>query len=186
MIRRPRPEDSMLPVEKALIGSLALSGVVGFDVLSAVESSPVGSALHGRKVSGVRVLTGFGGPRLCDSLLWPLLTSRGISSSGSPQVRTRCFPARPPHLPPRLVPSTSLCCASSSHRVGLAMRFLFIGPPVSSSLPPPGWLPFRGWLQVIVHLHIGSPTGDLRPVCNAPMLGAHKPLNGTAPKLAAR
>jgi len=45
----------MLPVGKALIGSLALSGVVGFDVLSAVESSPVGSALHGRKVSGIRV-----------------------------------------------------------------------------------------------------------------------------------
>jgi hypothetical protein len=42
-------------------------------------------------------------PRLAGSLLWPLLTSRGISSSGSPQVRARCFPARPPHFPPRRV-----------------------------------------------------------------------------------
>jgi hypothetical protein len=36
------------------------------------------------------------------------------------------------------------------------MRFLFIGPPVSSSLPPPGRLPFQSWLQVIVlsHFHV--------------------------------
>jgi hypothetical protein len=34
-------------------------------------------------------------------------------------------------------PPTSLCCASSSHHVGLHMRFLSIGPPVSSSLPSP-------------------------------------------------
>jgi len=157
MIRRPRHEDSMLPVGKALIGSLALSGVVGFDVLPAVESSPVGSALHGRKVSGIRVLTGLGRPPPCDSLLRPLLTPRRAARAGSPQVRTRWLPsavcaslrlpARPPHLPPRLVPLTSRCCASSSNRIGLDMRFPFdrltalsgveglsIGPPVSPSV----------------------------------------------------
>ena len=47
-------------------------------------------------------------------------------------------------------PATSLCCATSSHRVGLTMRFLFIGPPVSSSLPSPDRLPCRSWLQVVV------------------------------------
>jgi hypothetical protein len=35
-------------------------------------------------------------------------------------------------------------------RVGLAMRFLFIGLSVSPSLPPPGRSPFRSWLQVVV------------------------------------
>jgi hypothetical protein len=30
------------------------------------------------------------------------------------------------------------------------MRFLFIGSQVSPSLPPPGWLPFQSWLQVVV------------------------------------
>lgn len=30
------------------------------------------------------------------------------------------------------------------------MRFLFIGPPVSSSLPPHGRLPSRSWLRVVV------------------------------------
>ena len=35
-------------------------------------------------------------------------------------------------------------------RVGLAMRFLFIGLSVSPSLPPPGRLPSRSWLQVVV------------------------------------
>jgi hypothetical protein len=49
-------------------------------------------------------------------------------------------------------PATLLCCASSSHRIGLDMRFLFIGPPLSSSLPPPGQLPFRSWLRVVVML----------------------------------
>ena len=98
------------------------------------------SCLHGRSFS----------PRLVAPLLWPLLTSRGISSAGSPQVRTRCVPAQPPHLPPRLNRRTSLCGASSSHRVGLGRWFLFIGLPVSPSLPPPGRSPFRSWLQVVV------------------------------------
>src|SRR5829696_2271836 len=88
-------------------------------------------------------------PARC-SLLRPLLTSPRVAPRGSPQVRTRCVLAQPPHLPPRLNRRTSLCGASSSHRVGLGMWFLFIGLPVSPSLPPPGRLPFRSWLQVVV------------------------------------
>jgi hypothetical protein len=39
---------------------------------------------------------------------------------------------------------------------GLTMRFLFIGPPVSSSLPPAGRLLFQRWLRVVVlsHFHV--------------------------------
>ena len=83
-------------------------------------------------------------------VLWPLLTPCPAAPAGSPQVRARCFSARPPHLPPRLDRAASLCCASSPYRVGLTMRFLSIGPPISHSLPPPGRLPFRSWLLVVV------------------------------------
>jgi len=83
-------------------------------------------------------------------LLWLLLTSHGISSMGSPRVRARCFPAQPPHLPLRANQSTSLCCASSSLRIGLDMRFLSISSQVSPSLPSHGRLPFRSWLQMVV------------------------------------
>jgi hypothetical protein len=61
-----------------------------------------------------------------------------------------------PHLPPRLNPR--LRCVVPVRRIvdGLPMRFLFIGPPVSSSLPPAGRLPFQRWLQVVVlsHFHV--------------------------------
>ena len=83
-------------------------------------------------------------------LLWPLLTPFRVAPSGYPQVRTRCFPARPPHLPPRLNPRFYGVVPAHRIAVGLVMRFLFIGPPVSSSLPPPDWLPFRSWLRVVV------------------------------------
>ena len=55
----------------------------------------------------------------CFPLLRPLLTSHSISSSGSPQVRTRCFPAQPLHLPRRRNLWVSLCGASSPGRIGL-------------------------------------------------------------------
>ena len=44
--------------------------------------------------------------------------------------------------------------------------FLFIGPSLSSSLPPPGRLPSRSWLQVLVssYLHVPVfPQGTSRP-----------------------
>jgi len=47
-------------------------------------------------------------------------------------------------------PATSLCCAPSSHRDRPCMRFLFVGPPVSASLPSPARLPSRSWLHVVV------------------------------------
>jgi hypothetical protein len=146
----------MLPSGKALIGILAHTGVIGTNVLPTVGCQPTSSALPDIESSGVRVYTGVFHPPAHCSVIRPLLTSRGISSSGSPQVRTRCFPARPPHLPPRLNPRFR--CVVSVRRIvdGLNMRFLFVGPPVSSSLPPAGWLPFQRWLQVVVlsHFHV--------------------------------
>ena len=85
-----------------------------------------------------------------------------------------------------------LCGASSSLRVGLSMRFLPRAAvatgegvsisPVSSSLPPPDGLPYRSWLQVVgVHVSmLSSPTKDLHLIYNAPMLGAHQQMVGTA------
>ena len=119
-ILRPRPRHPMLPIGSALTGFLAQSGVIGSDILSVVGCQPTSSALH--QTSSLPVSSfqrANPRPRLAVWLLWPLLTSHGISSVGSPQVRTRCFPAQPPHLPPRLNHWTSLCCASSSHRIGL-------------------------------------------------------------------
>jgi hypothetical protein len=56
-----------------------------------------------------------------------------------------------------------------------------------TSLPPPGRLPFRSWLQVVVLFHVsmfGSPTGDSHPIYNAPMMGAHHAMQLTATRFA--
>jgi hypothetical protein len=119
----------------------ARSGGVGSDVLHAVMgSSSVRSFAASRfPVSSLR------GP-VTPGLFSATTTSADFPRHfrhGSPQVRTRCFPAQPPHLPPRLNLWTSLCCASSSHRIGLlcgscssARRFrLAFLPPVGY---PPG------------------------------------------------
>jgi hypothetical protein len=78
----------------------------------------------------------------CFPLLRPLLTSHGISSLGSPQVRTRCFRAQPLHLPRRRNLWVSLCGASSPGRIGLlcssgssAHRFRLAFLPPSVTLP---------------------------------------------------
>jgi len=137
--RRLRPRHPMLPSGAALIGFLAQSGVIGSNIRSAVGCPPTSSALRDPSrlpVSSFQRVDSHS--RLASSLLWPLLTSHGISSKGSPQVRTRCFSAQPPHLPPRANQSISLCGASSSRRVGLvcgscssARRFpLAFLPPV--------------------------------------------------------
>ena len=86
-----------------------------------------------------------------------------------------------------LLPGTTAAFTSASEPLGFAvlchlatsrrpsMRFLSVGPPVSHSLPPHGRLPFRSWLLVVVsHVSMsGSPTGDLHPIYNTPMLGVH-------------
>ena len=142
--RRLRPRHPMLPIRTALTGFLARSGVIGSDIRSAVGCPPTSSALHDPSrfpVSSFQRADVH--PRLVGSLLWLLLTSPGISSGGSPQVRTRCSAAQPPHLPPRANQSISLCCASLSRRVGLlcgscssARRFpLAFLPPIGH---PPG------------------------------------------------
>src|SRR5512137_596631 len=89
-------------------------------------------------------------PPACCSLLRPLLTPHRVAPAGSPQVRTRCFPARPPHLPPRLNPRLRSVVPARRIADGLPMRFLSVSPPVSASLPPPGRLPCRSWLHVVV------------------------------------
>ena len=122
-------------------------------------------------------------------LLWPRLTSHGISSMGSPRVRTRCFPTQPPHLPPRTEPARLRCVVPARLPRRPSMRFLFIGSSVSSSLPSHGRLPSRSWPRVVVfscfhvwffyrglapHLqrahagHTHGAQGDLRGRCAPP------------------
>ena len=147
-MRTSHPKHSMLPIREALISDLAPAGIIGADVLSAVECSPVSSVLPDIESSGDRVTGIFQPPARC-AVLRPLLTSLQVAPSGSPHVRTRCFPARPPHLPRRRNRPTSLCCANSSPRRRPSMRFLSVSPLVSSSLPSPGRLPSRSWLRVV-------------------------------------
>lgn len=49
-----------------------------------------------------------------------------------------------------------------------SISFLFLGLQVSSSLPPPGRLPFRSWLQPVISFSciyaLGSFRGDLDPI----------------------
>lgn len=166
---------SMLPNRAAFTSSLAHSGVIGTGVLSVVERPFASSVLPDIESSGLFVYTGGSPPPARCAVLRPLLTSLQVAPSGSPHVRTRCFPARPPHLPARPNRATSLCGASSSGRARPSMRFLSVSPPVSASLPSPGRLPARSWPRVVglSRFHAVPPTGDLHPICNAPMMGAH-------------
>ena len=148
MIRGSHRERSMLPIREALTGSLAHTGVIGTDILPVVERSPVSLVLPDIETSGVSVAGIFQPPARC-AVLRPLLTSLQVAPSGSPHVRTRCFPARPPHLPRCGNRSTSLCCANSSPHRRPSMRFLSVSPLVSASLPSPGRLPFRSWPRVV-------------------------------------
>ena len=175
MMRAPHPERSMLPDEEALTGRLAHSGVIGTSILPAVERPLTSSALPGIEASGLFVYAGGSPPPARCAVLWPLLTSLRVAPSGSPHVRTRCFPARPPHFspeaspplaePPRLNRATSLCGASSSRCARPSMRFLSVSPLVSASLPSPGRLPRRSWPRVVglSCRHAGSSYRGLAP-----------------------
>jgi len=161
--------------EAALTSSLAHAGVVGAGILSLVEYSSASSVLPDIEASGFAVYMGVFQPPARCTVVRPLLTSLRVAPSGSPHVRTRCFPARPPHLPARPNRATSLCGASSSRRARPCMRFLSVSPLVSASLPSPGRLPSRSWPRVVglsCH-HAVPPTGDLHSIYNAPMMGAH-------------
>ena len=114
VIRRPHPRHPMLPSGTTRIGDLARSGVIGSDGLSVVGCQPTSSALCQIETSGVFVSTGGVPPPARCWLLWPLLTSHGISSVGSPQVRTQFSPAQPPHLPPQRNQTASLGWARSA------------------------------------------------------------------------
>jgi hypothetical protein len=184
MMRTSHRERSMLPRAEALTGRLARSGVVGTDILSVVERPFAGSVLPDIESSGLFVYAGCHQPPARCAVLRPLLTSLQVAPLGSPHVRTRCVPARPPHLPARPNRATSLCGASSSRRARPSMRFLSVSPPASASLPSPGRLPARSWPRVVglSCLPAVPPTGDLHPICNAPMMGAHQPSQPIAGK----
>jgi hypothetical protein len=175
MMRASHPERSMLPNGKALTGCLAHTGVIGASILPAVERPPASLVLPDIESSGVRVYAGVFQPPARCTVLRPLLTSLRVAPSGSPHVRTRCFPARPPHFPPeadppvaepaRLYRVTSRCCARSSYRARPSMRFLSVSPLVSASLPSPARLPSRSWPRVVglsCH-HAGSSYRGLAP-----------------------
>jgi len=149
----------------ALTGNLAHTGVIGASILPAVERPLASSVLPDIESSGVFVFAGISQPPARCAVVRPLLTSLQVAPSGSPHVRTRCFPARPPHLPRRRNRSTSLCCASSSPRRRPSMRFLSVSPLVSASLPSPGRLPSRSWPRVVglSCRHAGSSYRGLAP-----------------------
>ena len=147
---RITPQAFSVSPEAALTSRLAHTGVIGSGILLAVERSLASSVLPDLESSGFPVLAGGSPPPARGAVLRPLLTSLQVAPSGSPHVRTRCFPARPPHLPARPNRATSLCCASSSRRARPSMRFLSVSPLVSASLPSPGRLPCRSWLRVVV------------------------------------
>ena len=150
MTRWPHPRHPMLPIESALIDHLAHTGVIGADIRSVVGCQPTSSALHrSSRLPVSSFQRAYPRPRLAFRLLWPLLTSHGISSVGSPEVRTRCFPAQPPHFPPRLKPVDFAVLCQLIPPCRPRMQFLFIGSRISPSLPSHGRSPFRSWLQLV-------------------------------------
>ena len=166
---RITPQAFSVSPEAALTSRLAHTGVIGPGILLAVERSLASSVLPDLESSGFPVLAGGSPPPARGAVLRPLLTSLQVAPSGSPHVRTRCFPARPPHLPARPNRATSLCCASSSRRARPSMRFLSVSPlvspsvagrfapcrppggPCSSGAPPPDRSPARSWPRVVDH-----------------------------------
>ncbi|GAA5479033.1 hypothetical protein Hhel01_02535 [Haloferula helveola] len=117
---------SMLPAAAALVHA-SPSGVVGWGVRHGVETLLIGSVLH--RLRPPAALLRFITLRLVLRLLRPpsfakatadrLLTSHCPATVRSPQVMARCSAALPPHLPPRAYQTPSVCCATSTRRVGL-------------------------------------------------------------------
>jgi len=101
----------------------------------------------------------------------------GLPREGSPQVRCALLPCTTAAFTSTGKPSDFAVLCQLIAPCRPRIRFLFIGLQVSSSLPPHGRLPFRSWLQVVVFFMFSClvfPTGDLHPIYNAPMMGAHK------------
>jgi hypothetical protein len=107
----------------------------------------------------------------------------------APCRRCRVLPHPPFGQPLRaggLAPLGSMRFLSISSRLSPSVADRLRGHPSGSpsglavslrSAPSPGWLPFPGWLQMVVSSFScsGIPTGDFNPIYNVPMLGTHKP-----------
>ena len=161
-------------------------------------------------------------PRFPIAVLRPLLTSRHLAATRFAcfrdcsiwQAMSAALPfprqlhVAPPHCRRIYLhghtSSPSVCCATSTRRVGLlcgscpsARGFDSLRSPSgqpdgclcplrshSPSLPSPSRSPFPSWLQMVVSSFScsGISTGDLNPVYNVPMLGTHKPEMATPRK----
>jgi hypothetical protein len=107
----------------------------------------------------------------------------GIRSQGQQLTAARAgllpkgsFPAQPPHLPPRVNQTTSLCCLSQPsfpRSVCLARWAATVQDTCYASLPQ---LASDGSFFIFMS---GFPTRDLHPIYITPMLGTHKPCVAT-------
>jgi hypothetical protein len=143
----------MLPAAKTLTLAPPAGGI-GSRFLHGVGTFLFGSTLHGIKSSGFTVYTDRNrSPARC-SLLRSLLTPLAC-------LHARASPGKNALLPDTTAPFTSatepvdfavLCQLFPPRRP--SMVFLFISLSVSSSLPPPGRLPSRSWLQLVIRSHV--------------------------------
>ena len=165
---------SMLPSAMAL-GFASPSGVVGRSVHRGVDPLLIGSVLH-RLRPPVSLFERASRPRLVfpttmTSADFPPPDSGGISPGNCTLLHRTAAGFTSTGIPDFfgvLCPLDAPCRPS--------IRFLSISSRFSHSLTSPGRLPFPGWLQMVVSSFpcSGISTGDLNPVYNVPMLGAHK------------
>lgn len=100
--------------------------------LNNVQPKPVENSCLKRTAALHRFKLGL--PRTVLRLALPGRDPKTMSSS---QVRARCSPVQPPHLPPRANQVTSLSWRQLIAPCRPSIRFLFIASQVSHSLPPP-------------------------------------------------
>ena len=74
----------------------------------------------------------------------------GIGVAGASPGKSALLPVTTAAFTSAAEPVDFAVLCQLTHRVGLDMRFLFVGPTVSASLPPTDRLPFRCWLRVVI------------------------------------
>jgi len=201
----------MLSIRQALAPTPPTGGICG-NVPAAVGISLIGSALH--RVNATtrqrsRNREASQRSRRMSAILRFRPRATGFASLRSPfglppagyvrfapisQIRTQSSTTQPPHLPPGLKRTASLCRASSPSPTGLlwgscslARGFDSLRSPWglpcgslsalrsdSHSLPSDVRSPSRPWPLLVLLLFIVSHTGDLNPTRTSPMMGTHK------------